>query len=271
MKLAFSTLGCPDWTFDEVLERARDMGYQAIELRGVNGKMRADEMDVFRRENRKATMEKVRAHGLTICGFGTSAMFHNPDQLEDALSDGRAAIELCADIGVKHVRVFGNSIRPDEDENEVIHRVADGIRILCDEAKGTDVDVLLEVHGEFNTRERILRAHELVNRDNFAILWDVEHSDETDKGDFMPFYEATKHLIRHVHIKDHVRLADGGFRLCPTGEGDIPLRQMINKMLEDGYPGYFSLEWEKKWHPELRAPEEEFPWFVKWAKERIGQ
>lgn len=74
MKLAFSTLGCPDWTFDEVLERARDMGYQAIELRGVNGKMRADEMDVFRPENRKATMEKVRAHGLTICGFGTSAM-----------------------------------------------------------------------------------------------------------------------------------------------------------------------------------------------------
>ena len=45
---------------------------------------------------------------------------------------------------------------------------------------------------------------------------------------------------------------------------------MMNQMIEDGYPGYFSLEWEKKWHPELRAPEEEFPWFVKWA-ERLRQ
>lgn len=266
MKLAFSTLGCPEWTFDQVLDRAQRMGYQGIELRGVNGKMRADEIDVFRPENRKATMEQVRAHNLTICGFGASSMFHNPEQLQNALSDGRAAIELCADIGVKHVRVFGNDIDRSVDEETAIRRVADGIRQLCDEAKGTDVRVLLEVHGDFNTKERILRAYDLVNRDNFGILWDVEHSDETDRGDFMPFYEAVRPLIYHVHLKDHVRLPEGGFRLCETGEGDIPLKQMMNQMLADGYQGFFSLEWEKKWHPELRDPEEEFPAFVKWAK-----
>ncbi len=266
MKIAFSTLGCPDWTFDEVLDRAQAMGYQAIELRGVNGKMRADEMEPFFPENRAATMQKIRDHGLTICGFGTSASFHDDDRLEWAQEDARAAVDLCAEIGVKHVRVFGNFVdRADTVEGEVA-RVARGIQSLCDYAVDKPVMILLEVHGDFNTAARILKVTELVNRENFGILWDVEHSDEADLGDFMSFYGPVKHLIHHVHIKDHRRLGDGKFRLCNTGQGDMPLKEMILKLEEDGYAGYYSLEWEKKWHPELRDPAEEFPAYVQWMK-----
>jgi hypothetical protein len=25
----------------------------------------------------------------------------------------------------------------------------------------------------------------------------------------------------------------------------------VDRLLADGYDGYFSLEWEKKWHPEI--------------------
>ena len=52
MKLGFSTLGCPDWTFDQVLDNARDMGYQAIEVRGIDGEMRPGAIRVFQAENR---------------------------------------------------------------------------------------------------------------------------------------------------------------------------------------------------------------------------
>lgn len=266
MKLAFSTLGCPDWTFDEVLDHAQAMGYDAIELRGVNGKMRADEMEVFFPENRARTLAKVASRGLKICGFGTSASFHEADKLEERLSDGYAAIDLCAEIGVPYVRVFGNLVDQADTAEGEVRRVAEGIRVLCDYAKEKPVRILLEVHGDFNTAERILKTAELVNRENFGILWDVEHSDEADLGDFMSFWEPVKHLVYHVHIKDHKRLGDGKFMLCPTGEGDIPLKEMILQMEKDGYEGYYSLEWEKKWHPELRDAEEEFPAYVKWAK-----
>ena len=33
---------------------------------------------------------------------------------------------------------------------------------------------------------------------------------------------------------------------------------------EDGYPGYYSLEWEKRWHPELEEPEIVFPAYTEW-------
>jgi hypothetical protein len=44
------------------------------------------------------------------------------------------------------------------------------------------------------------------------------------------------------------------------------MKEMMLQMISDGYEGYFSLEWEKKWHPELRDAEEEFPAYVKWAR-----
>ena len=35
MKLAFSTLGCPDWSWEEILATAKDMGFDAVEILGI--------------------------------------------------------------------------------------------------------------------------------------------------------------------------------------------------------------------------------------------
>src|SRR5260221_12087617 len=37
--IAFSTLGCPAWSFKTILDQADRLGYAAIELRGVAGEM----------------------------------------------------------------------------------------------------------------------------------------------------------------------------------------------------------------------------------------
>ena len=68
-----------------------------------------------------------------------------------------------------------------------------------------------------------------------------------------------------MHIKDHFRLPEGT-RLVGTGQGEIPLRAIVESLLEDGYDGYFSLEWEKMWHPELAPLEEELPRFVSFMR-----
>ena len=35
MKISFSTLGCPRWSFKEITATAVDLGYQGIEVRGI--------------------------------------------------------------------------------------------------------------------------------------------------------------------------------------------------------------------------------------------
>ena len=41
MKLCFSTIGCPDWRFADIVSAAKDLGYSAIEIRGIEGEIYA--------------------------------------------------------------------------------------------------------------------------------------------------------------------------------------------------------------------------------------
>ncbi|PWT92378.1 MAG: xylose isomerase, partial [Blastocatellia bacterium] len=39
MKLAFSTLGCPNWELGQVIETAIRLGYAGVELRALGGSL----------------------------------------------------------------------------------------------------------------------------------------------------------------------------------------------------------------------------------------
>ncbi len=269
MKLSFSTLGCPEWSYERVLEEARNDGYDGVEVRGIQGEMKPEKIPCFALGRQQDTRRMAAAAGVKLIGFGASGSFHDPKNLENALADGRAAIDVAAAMGMGFVRVFGDKIGPDDDEDEIIGRVADGIRALCRYAEGTGVTVVQEVHGSFNLARRVLGVANRVQMDNFGVLWDVAHSDKTYGDDYMTFYSAIRPLIRHVHFKDHVRGADGSFTLCPTGKGDIPLLPIMRQLEKDGYAGFVSLEWEKAWHPDLPDPAVEFPHFVKYIRENL--
>jgi len=266
MKLAFTTLGNPGWSFGHTLAEAKRLGFQAIEVRGVEGIMLAQDIPYFSQARQAETKRALADAGVTLCGFGTSVNFHDPDKYGGAIDEGRAAIDVCARMGIPYVRVFGDGIASAEVRAGVIGRVVSGIKTLCAHAQGTAVTVLLEVHGDFNTVEAIMDVRSgLDGVPGFGILWDVAHSDKIYGDDFEPFYACVKPLLRHVHIKDHHR--DGGaFRLCLVGQGDIPIRAIVERLLSDGYSGYFSFEWEKKWHPELPEPEIAYPGFLAYMR-----
>lgn len=38
MKISFSTLGCPRWSWREILATACDLGYGGVEVRGVGNR-----------------------------------------------------------------------------------------------------------------------------------------------------------------------------------------------------------------------------------------
>ena len=43
------------------------------------------------------------------------------------------------------------------------------------------------------------------------------------------------------------------------GEGEVPAREIVRLLVAEGYQGYLSAEWEKKWHPEIEEPEIAIP------------
>ena len=41
MKTCFSTLGCPEWSFSDIISVASDLQYDGIEIRGILGELYA--------------------------------------------------------------------------------------------------------------------------------------------------------------------------------------------------------------------------------------
>jgi fatty-acyl-CoA synthase len=39
MKLAFSTLGCPDFSWNDIYSMAKDLGFNGIEIRGLGNEI----------------------------------------------------------------------------------------------------------------------------------------------------------------------------------------------------------------------------------------
>jgi fatty-acyl-CoA synthase len=64
--------------------------------------------------------------------------------------------------------------------------------------------------------------------------------------------------VINVHLKDGRREAKG-WQLLLLGEGEIPVKDALGLLQQRGYQDFISVEWEKKWHPEIPEPEIAYP------------
>ena len=64
--LSFSTLGCPDWTFQQIVDFAVQHGYKGIEVRGIQRQMDLAKCDIFNTENIQATLQLMKDKGFSL-------------------------------------------------------------------------------------------------------------------------------------------------------------------------------------------------------------
>lgn len=243
MKLCFSTLGCSNYSLDEVLTLAKNFNIDAVELRGLNDRIELCDIPELAAENADSTRAAFEKHGIELAVLGSSCRLHN----RDTHADAALAVDMASRLGVPFVRVFGDRFKPDRET--ATQTAIEGLRALCAAAEGKNVSVLLEIHGQFCNKAALEPIIDAVGSyRSFGIIWDVAHSDADYGENWREFYTFIAPYVRHVHIKDHLR-ADG--RLTLPGEGDLPLAEIARALDAEGYTGAFSLEWEKKWHPEL--------------------
>ena len=118
LPLAFSTLGCPKWTWPEILDFAAQHGFSGVELRGLLGEMNLPASPQFAANKIATDKSDVAAHGLKITDLGSSAAMHDADPQKRAqqLADARSFIDLAAALGAPYVPVFGNEIKGPREE-----------------------------------------------------------------------------------------------------------------------------------------------------------
>src|SRR4051812_44095696 len=95
MKLAFTTLACPNWTLEQVIDAAQRNGYAGIEFRMLDGDLLPADMDKATRDRVRSACQKA---GLKICCVDTSVKIATPDPDDRAaqIREGTALMEIAA-------------------------------------------------------------------------------------------------------------------------------------------------------------------------------
>ena len=255
--LSFSTLGCPDWTFQQIIDFAAAHGYQGIEIRCIQRKLDLTKCDEFNSlANISATVSRVAGKGLSIVDLGSSCALHisEPVKRKENLDEGKRFIDLAQKINCPYIRVYPNNLPKDQEKQAVMELIIQGFKELADHAKGTGVKVLMETHGDLVHADDLLTVMQSVNNAQTGLIWDVSNMWTITKEPPAMVYGKLKKWIHHTHIKD-AKFVNGDIKYVFLGRGEVPIFEAIDVLQKNRYKGFYSFEWEKMWHPELADPE----------------
>ncbi len=268
MKMSFSTLGCPDFSWADICSLAKDFGFHGIEMRGLGDNIFAVNSP-FKRENLAKTKEQLKKLRLEICCLSSGCALRYADRRDENIAELKKYIETAEALGTPYIRVLGDlAAEPTDDFDD--EPVIEQLRELAVFAEKAGVMLLVESNGVYSNTVRLADVLARVASDSVAALWDFNHPYRF-AGE-MP-EETIRNLgafIKHVHIKDSV-IEDGKIKYKLVGEGDLPPMADYMKALRSlNYEGYISLEWLKQYAPELAEAGIVFPHYVHFMSQYLG-
>ena len=271
MKLAFSTLGCPNWNLEKIAQAAHDYGYEAIELRAIGGELDLLNRPEFQPGAAETTRRWLAKQGLSICCVDTSCRFDSPE-VDERRSNVEVAVrhsELAAALGASLIRIFPDKIPPGLTRAETRDNIAACLREVAQLGFG-DVRIALETHGDFARGCDAAEIMRIVDHPKVVLIWDVANS--MASGDSIAeAARAVAPYLAHVHLRD-ARAVEGREHWLPVlaGRGQVSFYETVEVLRSLPYHGYISFEWEKYWHPEIEEPEVALPDFANAMKQVFG-
>jgi sugar phosphate isomerase/epimerase len=267
VKLAFSTLGCPQWELERIAQAARDYGYAAIELRAVGGNLDLLNRPEFQPGTVETTRRRLADQKLSVCCVDSSCTFDSRDA-DERRKQVEVAVrhcELAAKLGAPLIRIFPDKIQAGAMREETRDNIAAGLREVAQRAPD-GVRVGLETHGDFARGHQAAEIMSLADHRSVAVIWDVANS--LAGGDSIE--EAAREVapyLAHVHLRD-AHAIEGREHWLPVlaGRGSVSFAAAVNALSKLNYEDYISFEWEKYWHPEIEEPEVALPDFIQAMK-----
>jgi sugar phosphate isomerase/epimerase len=264
MKLAFSTLACPQWSTQQIIDYAVRLGYQGIELHILDG----EELDPVRDAAKiRRAVEQSRARGIEICALDTPCTFNHASLTTrfEYVERLHRWICLAHDLHVPIVRVFGGApiTPPCPPRSTIERRVVEALCQVVLETEEAMVTIALETHDAFSSAHSVASVLKQVRSPFIGAVWNSQHPHCSGES----VEEVSRLLgqdIALVHVKDARRINHHGEKWQATllGEGELPVREQLHALQRIGYQGYISVKWGKKWHPDLPGPEIALPQYI---------
>lgn len=278
MKLAYSSVACPGWDLVTMVEKAREYGYQGIELRGLEGQMHLPLAPQLA-ANPGRVGKLMRDAGVELVCLATSNAFHmrDPKEVAENQQQVREYIELAGKLGCPFVRVFGAEIPRlamwifgNERRETVLGRIAAAIREIADFAAAHRVTILVENSGDFTDSAAMWYLVDAANSPAVKCCWNPMAA--RTRGErpttSIPRLGARIGLVKITDAKFEGRAFDS-YVLPGQGNGELPRTVQLLKGI--GFRGFMVFDWPKLWTPGLADPDRALPAAFKYLQGLIDE
>ena len=258
MKFAFSTIGCPGYSWRDIRAMAKDLGFDGIEIRRISDNTFSVP---FSAEKCAETMGKLNSLHLEIPCLSTGCCLKYTDEHDANFEEIERYINLASKTKTPYIRILGDMKAAPEGEvdDEVIIKE---LKSLAAIAEKSNVTLLVETNGVYADTQRLKNVLNEVASDNVAALWDIHHPYRFFGETPEQTLQNLGAYIKYIHIKDSVMDENGEVNYRMMGDGDIPIDSFISALSSINYEGYVTFEWIKLWAPDLSDAGIVFPQFI---------
>jgi sugar phosphate isomerase/epimerase len=253
-RLAFLSSTCPEWTFEQMVDAALKYGYEGVDLRvewGHNHGLELESTADARRDARDyAAAQNVQ---ISCIAIGTRFARATAGERNAAVEEVRRYAELAADLGVPILRVFGGNLPEGHTMAELRPATAEALGRAAEAAAPFAVTPCLETHDQHNDPADVAWIVEQAGHGNLGVVWHPSHHLRLGVS-VDDAYARIRPWLRHLHLQDWPKegVAPGARPdFVPIGEGDGHLARVFDRLEQDRFDGYASLEWIIKRNAEL--------------------
>ena len=237
MKYSFMTFSTPELSLAEVLEVAREYGYDGIEPRLDAEHAHGIEVESTPAQ-RTAARQQAADAGIAIACLATSLQYADPAKTADMLGQTHERIDLAGDVGAGVMRVFGGQLPEGVGRDQPTDLLVESLSGVASHAAERGVILCLETHDSWCNPGHVAAVLRRVSHSAIAVNWDIMHPVRTGEASIDQSFDTLEPWIRHLHVHD-----GEGSALAPIGQGEIDHHRALELLLAINYEGFISGEW----------------------------
>lgn len=270
MKIGFSSACCPTWDLRTILEQAVLMGYDGVELRGLQGELYLPRHPELA-QNTAAVVEACTSLNVELVSLGCSASFgsRKESEVEDNKAMVRDYVLLADRLHCPAVRLFTGDIPRGSNRYETLDRIQAALSELAAFAGRSKVTLLLENSGDLAGSRDLWFLLDAVSHPALRACWNPIHSLSVRERPTVAIPRLGVRLGM-VHVADAVFEKGVLTGYVPLGQGNTELDRAIELLHGVAYDGYLVVEWPKLWDPALAEPEDFLPAAAAFLKQALS-
>ncbi len=243
MNLAFTMRNHPPIPLQRLVPLARNHGFSGL---AVGGAVLGGTEPGVHRHGRGELKAALDAEGLDLVCIDGGTRF--------SMQSGRARreqedllvsyVELAYDLGCPAVGTYIGTFPEPIEPERVYDYAASSLLSVAEAVRDSGVSILLENRESFSSADALKPLLDRLDGERFGVLWNMPHSFRSGES-LEHTAEVFSGKIGFVHLSDERYDDDGSELVCPPGRGVMPIPECRDILLDRGYRGFFSLEWER--------------------------